>query len=881
VASAVARSFTAAPYEYEAARAIAGELGLSEPVAVTLVRRGYGTVEQAQDFLAADELHDPFAFREMSAVCELVLAQVRMGGRITVHGDYDVDGVAATALLVSALRELGAMVDWLIPDRIADGYGLSMRGVEELIRRGTKLLITADCGIGCAEEVQAARAAGLEVVVTDHHRAPERLPECPVLHPVISGYPFAELCGTGVAHKLATALRLASGAKREERDLDLVALATVADMVPLLGENRRLVREGLLAMRMRPRPGLRALITASRTDPEALDSAAISFRLAPRINAAGRLYRADAGVELMLTDDPDRGAAIAAELDRANQERRAAEAEVLEAAERARAALPSEEREGAALVLAGERWHPGVVGIVASRLVERYWRPVVLIGLGAEGGRGSARSIPGFDLLAALQGCAGYLRAFGGHAMAAGVEIERERIGPFRRALIELSERTIDPAALVRRERIDAVVGVGADGIGLGLAEELERLAPFGQGNPEPRLLVPAARIEAVRGMGDQGRHSRFQLRSGNGRAVGVAFGVNGDLDELEDRPQDLSVELELDRWNGAVQPRIVLRERYDCGMDQVEASHGCGSHGCPDLETDWWRRFAGELERTPGALPEAVAAALAGRGPSRSLHDRRGGAAIAALVELVSSGASVLALCADASRRRGLAAEAADPRRFGAAPAAIACSRCGPSQLNSVLGGIEGPSGPAAEAGLALADWGALQLRPWGAAAYQHVVLVDPPPQAELSALAGLPLVGPAGTSSFAAGFIHLAWGPSELELARLCVGAEWELRGAVRQIWRQLEQVGGDACGEPLGRLLSGPGRHPRTPELAARCVRVLGELGLCEWSSEGEPRLRSVSSERTDLARSATYLACRAEHERRLATLSAGAPDLAAAA
>jgi single-stranded-DNA-specific exonuclease len=356
---------------------------------------------------------------------------------------------------------------------------------------------------------------------------------------------------------------------------------------------------------------------------------------------------------------------------------------------------------------------------------------------------------------------------------------------------------------------------------------------------------------------------------------------VNGDLDELEDRPLDLSVELELDRWNGAVQPRIVLRERYDCGIDEVEASQGCGSHGCPDLETDWWRRFAGELDRTPGALPEAVAAALAGRGQVRSLHDRRGGAAIAALVELVSSGASVLALCADASRRRGLAAEAADPRRFGAPPAAIACARCGPSQLNSVLGGIEGPSGPAAETGLALADWGALELRPLGAAAYQHVVVVDPPPRAELSALAGLPLVGPAGTSSFAAGFIHLAWGPSELELARLCVGAEWELRGAVGQIWRQLEQLGGDACGEPLGRLLSGPGRHPRTPELAARCVRVLGELGLCEWSSEGEPRLRSVSSERTDLARSPTYLACRAEHERRLATLSAGAPDLAAAA
>jgi len=882
VASPAARSFSAAPYDYRAARAIATELGLSEPVAVTLVRRGYARAEEARRFLAGDERHDPFAFQGMTAACDLVLARASAASPITIHGDYDVDGVSATALLVSCLRELGARVDGLIPDRLAEGYGLSMAGVEEMVRRGTKLLITADCGIGCAEEVHAAQRAGIEVIVTDHHQPPARLPECTILHPLLGGYPFRELCGTGVAHKLATALRLMAGAAAEERDLDLVALATVADMVPLVGENRRLVREGLLAMRTRPRPGLRALIEVSRSDPETLDAGALSFRLAPRINAAGRLYRADAGVELMLTDDPERAAAIAAELDRANQERRAAEAQVLEAAERARSALPAELRDGAALVLAGEGWHPGVVGIVASRLVERHWRPVVVIGLEAGRGRGSARSVPGFDLLAALETCAAELTSFGGHAMAAGVELEDERVETFRRALIERAAQTIDPDSLIRRERIDAVVGVGEEGIGLRLAEELERLAPFGQGNPEPRLLIPTARLEAVRGMGEEGRHARFQLRSGTGRVAGVAFGVNGDLDELEDRPLDLSVGLELDRWNGAVQPRIILRERFEpAAGTEAQRGQGCGSPGCPSLEHEWWGRFAEELERSPQALPDAVTEVLSSGGQSRTVCDRRGGPAIAALGELVSSGAAVLALCADASRRRRLGAEAADPRRFGAPAAEIACARCAPTQLNSVLGGREGPEGPAADPGLVLIDWGALALRPRAAAAYEHVVVIDPPPRAELSALAGLPLVGPAGTSSFAAGFLHLAWAESELELARLCVGAEWELRPVVGEIWRQLQKVGGEVAGEPLARLLSGPGRHPHTPELAARCVRVLSELRLCELALDGSPRLRAISSERTDLARSPTYLACRAEHERRLATLAGPAPDLAAAA
>src|SRR5215212_1800484 len=352
--TAPARAFQADPYDYGEVRRLAAELELAEPVAVTLVRRGYRTVDAARRFLEAREAHEPTEFRGMEEVCEQILSVGRGPGRVTIHGDYDVDGVCSTAILVSTLRDLGAECDWLIPDRLADGYGRSASSIEQLQRRGSDLVITVDCGIGSAEEVAAARAAGIEVVVTDHHLPGERLPDCPIIHPIVSDYPFEGLCAAGVAHKLAIALCDAAGRGAVEtvsgrrhpcdRDLDLVALATVADMVPLVGENRRLVRVGLRVLRDGARTGLRALMAASRVDPQTVDAAALGFRLGPRINAAGRLYRADAGVELMLTDDPDRAAAIAAELDRANGERRWAEQKAVEEAERARSALTPEQR---------------------------------------------------------------------------------------------------------------------------------------------------------------------------------------------------------------------------------------------------------------------------------------------------------------------------------------------------------------------------------------------------------------------------------------------------------------------------------------------------------------------------------------------------------
>ncbi len=560
MAESAPASFTLEPYDYAQARALMRELELAEPVAVTLVRRGHCTVADARAFLEAADDHDPLAFAAMAEVVERLRAAVAAGRRITVHGDYDVDGVCSTAIIVRALRELGGDCDWLIPSRLDDGYGLTEDTVAKLARRGTSLLITADCGIGSVAEVDAALAAGLEVIVTDHHQPGETLPACPILHPVVSGYPFGELCATGVAYKLAVAL---GGAAAAAPDLDLVALATIADLVPLRGENRALVRRGLAEARRARRPGLRALMAAAAVVPERLDESDVAFRLAPRINAAGRLHRADAGVELMLTADEPRATEIAAELDRTNHDRREIEREVATAAEAARRELPDGLGEAAGLVIAGEGWHPGVVGIVASRLVERHLRPVVLIGLDGEGrGRGSGRSVPGFDLLAALDACAEHLVRHGGHRAAAGLEIEAGRVDAFREQFAAVVEARIGEAAGVRVEAVDAVVG--ADGLGHDVAEQLTRLGPFGNGNPGVRLLVPGASVGDVRPMGEGDRHARFSLRSGGRRARGVAFGVGATLEQVGAAgPLDVSVRLELNEWNGSIEPRVVLGRLY------------------------------------------------------------------------------------------------------------------------------------------------------------------------------------------------------------------------------------------------------------------------------------------------------------------------------
>jgi single-stranded-DNA-specific exonuclease len=656
------------PYSYAAAERLSAELGVSHVTAQVLVRRGLDTPAAARTFLEGADTHPLAAFGGLRAGAARILGHVGRRSRITVHGDYDVDGVAATAVLVRALRTLGADVDWYLPSRVDDGYGLAAATVERLADRGTDLLITVDCAITAVEEVASARAAGLDVVVTDHHtpRADGALPDAPIVHPRLGGNPCPDLCATAVAHKLAQALLEAAGEDpaAADEDLDLVALATVADVVPLLGENRRLVRAGLRALARTRKPGLRALMEVSRVDPGTVDASAIGFRLAPRINAAGRLHRADAGLELLLTEDPARARAIAAELDATNAERRDVETRILFSAE----AQVAEHGPQAAYVLAADDWHPGVIGIVAARIAERHHRPAVLIALDGDEGTGSGRSIPAFDLLGGLTAASRHLERYGGHRAAAGCTIARDGVDGFREAFAGHAAAVLGPEDLVPEQRIDAIAP--GDALTLALAEELERLGPFGQANPPVSLLVPAAHVSDPRALGE-GRHVAFTLHAGGARSRCVQFG-SGRVPAAPDAPVDAAVRLEVNRWNGAVEPRLVLRHARPSRPAPIDVI------GEPAF-ADGLRR---ELARDLGAWSA---------GPDVGPRAERPGTGIAGLLtDLVSTGEPVLAVVAHAPHRA--------------------------RTLQDRIGGF------------AICSWSALEDDPELAAPFAHVVAVDPP---------------------------------------------------------------------------------------------------------------------------------------------------------
>jgi single-stranded-DNA-specific exonuclease len=793
-----------APCDLAAALTLERELGVSHPVAQVLVRRGMGDPDAARAWLAAGERHEPSEFQDIDDACDLILMHVEAGDRITVHGDYDVDGVCSTAILITVLRRLGADADWFLPSRAEDGYGLSIATVQRLAERGTKLLITADCAITAVEEVAAARAAGLDVVVTDHHspRADGVLPDAPIVHPAICGYPCVDLCAAGVAYKLAAALLAAAGEDPAlaDRDLDLVALATIADCVPLRGENRRLVRAGLRALSTTKRPGLRALMRVSRADPARIDTTAVGFRLAPRINAAGRLERADAGLELLLTPDEIRAAQIADELDRLNHERRNTETRILFEAE----AMVAEAGERFSYVLAGEGWHKGVIGIVASRIAERHHRPTVLIALDPATGRGtgSGRSIPGFDLLGGLNAASAHLTRHGGHRAAAGCEIEATAVDAFRDAFEAHAAATLTPADLVPVRRVDAVVA--GDEIGIALAEELGRLAPFGIGNPGVTLLLPAARCSDPRTMGEGDKHVRFTVSAGGTRARVVAFGTaTVDCEQ----PLDATFTLELNEYNGSVEPRLVLRDARPSAPAPITLAGEPGDYLAAAFAES--TRPLQDVALKPGDLTTAP------------VRDRRGGGIAGTIAALVASGEPVLVVAADATARR--------------------------RHLQPILGGFALCSHDALERDPGLALAAGRDGRP------AHVVMLDPP-------------AGPLRTYGQ---MTHLTWGQPELGFAEQIHEREYALRASLTATYRALRATG-EAAGEELEMLLRGDAKTPRPAALAGRVLRVLAELNLVSLDPDSRT-VTVPSAERTALERSAAFRAYQQRYEDGLRFLS----------
>ncbi len=584
-------------------RGLARELGISDTTASVLVRRGYADAAEARRFLeGALPGHDPFALGDMGAAVEALRAAIGAQSRICVHGDYDADGICATALAVLLLRECGADVDWHLPSRFEEGYGLNGATLTRLAEDGFDLVLTVDCGITGVAEVEHATSLGLQVVVTDHHRPADAFPACPVVATLKGEYPFPGLCGTGVVWKLAQAL-LGPEHPFLDRHLDIVALATVADVVPLVDENRALVLSGMRRLGQTQKPGLRALMRVAGVDPAAVDESSIGFRLAPRINASGRLCRPEAALALLLTEDRDEAHKLAEELEGLNRERQAIEERILREAVKEVESWPESRRRGRGYVVAGEDWHEGVIGIVASRLVERYNRPVVLVA-GADGlWKGSGRSVSAFDLHGALAACAEHLERFGGHRAAAGLTIRPEQIESFAAAFAAYADEVLGDDDLRPVTHIDAVVE--GPKLTLGLCAELGRLAPFGLGNPGVTLLVDGCEVVDPSTVGD-GKHLRFRVRQ-RGRDAGsaIAFGLGAQLDRFRrDQRYDVAFRLQENRWNGVASPQLVVRRVFDA-PDRFEELRSWLAEEWKAGESAWSgeaRAIFSELELEDGA---------------------------------------------------------------------------------------------------------------------------------------------------------------------------------------------------------------------------------------------------------------------------------------
>lgn len=541
---------------------IAKEVGVDPVAARVLIHRGHATPQAVHDFLndGLGQLPDPFSMKGLPAAVERLARAVAKQERVTLYGDYDVDGVSSTALLASFLGEVGLQVETYIPHRLGEGYGLNVKAIEKLAEGGTQLLVTLDCGITSHAEVSRANALGLEVIVVDHHAVPETMPPAlAVLNPLQPGcgYPTKGLCAAGVCFNLVMGLRkvlreqgrFAGKAEPNlKQHLDLVALATVADVVPLTQVNRIFVRHGLDMLTDGRRPGVRALKDVAGVSLERITASHVGFRLGPRINAAGRLDDASVGLRLLLAKTFEAALPLARALDTANAERQQIERAVLDGAvEQAGEAVL---RGAKGLVLAQDGWHPGVVGIVASRVVERFHRPTVLVGIYEGMGRGSARSVEGFHLYDALKTCAGHLAKFGGHKAAAGLSVEPERIAALRAAFEDVCAQRLTPDQLRARCRIDAEVRP------LELTEaavtSLEALQPFGMGNPTPVLglkgLRASARVLDNKSPGEPG-HLKLTLDEAPALDV-IGFRLAEDA-PLVEGPFDLACQVGLDEFRG------------------------------------------------------------------------------------------------------------------------------------------------------------------------------------------------------------------------------------------------------------------------------------------------------------------------------------------
>lgn len=551
----------------------AEQLRISPLLARILVLRGLIESGAAQRYLSSSlrsDLPSPFLMAGMDPAVDRIVRAIQKKESVCVWGDYDVDGTTGAAVLVSFLRQIGSQPIYHVPHRIDEGYGLNLDGIARLKEHGVNLIVTVDCGISNPREVETARELGLDIVIVDHHQPPEELPPAVAVinpHRKDCSFPDKDLCAAGLAFYLVIGLRAklrsAGWFSRDpdiRRYLDIVTLGTIADMVPLKGVNRTLIRRGLVELSGSLRPGVLALKQVANIPSGTVSAGQVGFQLGPRINAAGRVDYGMKVVELLTTDSSEVALRIAQELDQHNRQRRSIEAEVLE-----QALVQAEARmNGAALyslVLGGEGWHPGVLGIVASRVVERFYRPTVVVGLNGASGKGSARSIRGFHMVEGFRRCAAHLEKFGGHEYAGGLSIKAEKLRPFSDAFERVARECLQPSDLSPPLEIDALISFAQ--IGFSLMRELETLKPFGVGNPEPLFMSERVEVCERRPFASG---VRFRLRQGQRLIGGVAFAVGENFPGAAGTAIDVAYRLCENEWNGSSTVELKILDARPAG---------------------------------------------------------------------------------------------------------------------------------------------------------------------------------------------------------------------------------------------------------------------------------------------------------------------------
>jgi single-stranded-DNA-specific exonuclease len=576
---------------HDRARELAERLRTSPLIAQVLLNRGISELEDCQNFLRPSLkcLHNPATIHDLTKAAERVARAIKDQQKIVIYGDYDVDGITATSILWHAIRLLGGQCDYYIPHRIDEGYGLNSQAIEQICNDGAKLIITVDCGITAVAPAKLARERGVDLIITDHHEWHETaapltdgevshepiLPDAfAIVHPRLkkdgAAYPNPYICGAGVAFKLAWSVGLAmSGANRVNEQFRtflleataLAALGTIADVVPLVGENRILAHFGLSGLKHSKLTGIRALIASAGLDGQNLDSYHVGFLLAPRLNAAGRMGHAKLAVEMLTTADFARAEEIATYLEQQNRERQATEREIVDQAIEQAMALGLDREDSSAIVLGAEGWHPGVIGIVASRIVDRFHRPAIMVALNNGVGQGSGRSISGFHLARALEACGEHLEAYGGHEMAAGLKVRTDNFENFRRAFSEHATSVLRPEQLVPELKLDCLAELNH--VTEALVNDLKRLGPFGHGNRKPILCCRGLTLSGPpRRVGKTGDHLQLYVRQGNATMKCIAFGAGELFDRLQAGTTiDIAVEPQLNEYNGRVSVELEVKD--------------------------------------------------------------------------------------------------------------------------------------------------------------------------------------------------------------------------------------------------------------------------------------------------------------------------------